>query len=126
MFRGAPPGGGTREGRGVGASPAVEQVDSAGGVRARVERVVTRAARNRVGGGVAGQAVVEPRAEQVLETAERVGARAGILRPALSAEAVPPDYREVAAQNGFDFSGALLNRSDAATVLYQASQYRNP
>lgn len=47
-------------------------------------------------------------------------------QPALSAEALPPDYREVAAQNGFDFSGALLNRSDAATVLYQASQYRNP
>ena len=47
-------------------------------------------------------------------------------QPALSAEALPPDYREVAAQNGFDFSGALLSRSDAATVLYQASQYHNP
>ncbi len=45
-------------------------------------------------------------------------------QPALSAEELPPDYREVAAQNGFEFVGSVLTRGDAAALLYQASQFQ--
>ena len=73
--RGRDAGAQTREGRGVGPGAAVQQVHGAGRVRARIERVVARAAREGVGVGVAREAVVEAGAQQVLEPAERVRAR---------------------------------------------------
>ena len=86
--RGRDAGRDTREGRGVGPDPAVQQVDGAARVRARIERVVARAARKGVRVGVAREAVVEAGAQQVLEPAERVRARvAGVLRRALQGEA---------------------------------------
>ena len=78
----------TREGRGVGPEPAVQQVHGAARVRARIERVVARAAREGVGVGVAREAVVEAGTRQVLEPAERVRARIDrVLRRALQGEA---------------------------------------